>query len=103
MTRAECEKIYRTIKSNPYIRASEKTDKGYRFLDRNEYTEEELDNLYKGVALEDIETGYRDRKRGFVDDWFIYNRADNGTAYTLGVERAMKDEDCVGELRVLEA
>ena len=38
--------------------------------------------------------GYRDRKAGYYDKWFRYNRADEGAAYDAGCVRAVNTGKC---------
>lgn len=35
--------------------------------------------------------GYRDRKAGYYDKWYRYNRRDGGEAYDRGQKRAVRD------------
>ena len=40
--------------------------------------------------LTDEQKGYTDRKAGYYDKWYRYNRADDGAAYDAGVMRACR-------------
>lgn len=91
---------------NPYIENSIEhyvgTETKYVYRDGEIYTKEELDDEYLKTASKDIEQGFRNRMIGYYDKWFRYNRADEGRAYDLGCQYAVKQDKCSDEMRIIE-
>ena len=50
----------------------------------------------------DEKRGYSDRKAGYYDKWYRYNRADDGAEYDRGVRRAV-DGKCPEHFTLIEA
>ena len=53
--------------------------------------------------LTDEERGYKDRKAGFYDKWYRYNRADDGAAYDKGCARAVASGKCPDHFTLIGA
>ena len=51
-------------------------------------TAKQYEALKAATAKKDEAAGYRDRKAGYYDKWYRYNRDDNGAAYDKGCVRA---------------
>ena len=66
------------------------------------YSEEELNSIYFSTAFSDIKNGYKDRSVGYYDKWYRYNRADEGRAYDIGVQLALKEKKCPVEFHIIE-
>ena len=74
------------LSGNPYKKLSINffIDREPRFIYGDKvYTEKDLDEAYLETARKDIKKGYLDRKTGYYDKWYRYNRADEGRAYDL--------------------
>ena len=65
------------------------------------YTKDELDDEYVKTARKDIEVGFKDRMVGYYDKWYRYSRADEGRAYDLGVQFAVSQPKCKGEMHII--
>lgn len=61
---------------------------------------------YEAIKAEtekkDEAAGYRDRKAGYYDKWYRYNRADNGAAYDRGCVRAVNEGKCADDFHIIE-
>lgn len=66
------------------------------------FTREQIDNAYLDMAMKDVKFGFDQRMVGYYDKWYRYNRADEGRAYDIGVRRALEEEKCVAEMRIIE-
>jgi hypothetical protein len=49
----------------------------------------------------DEQIGFNDRKAGYYDKWYRYNRADSGAAYDKGCTRAAAD-NCPEHFTLIE-
>lgn len=54
-------------------------------------------------ADSDCEMGYRDRKNGYYDKWYHYNRGDSGKAYDAGVKKCIEEGSAGDNLVFIEA
>jgi len=54
------------------------------------------------TAKKDEKRGYSDRKAGFCDKWFRYNRQDDGAAYDRGCLRAVDSGKCPEYFTLIE-
>lgn len=61
----------------------------------------ELTDLTTSNYEKDEQRGYEDRMAGYYDKWYRYNRLDEGKAYDLGVQRALKESKCRDEIIVI--
>lgn len=50
----------------------------------------------------DEKRGYSDRKAGFYDKWFRYNRKDDGAAYDRGCVKAVDSGKCPDYFTLIE-
>lgn len=53
--------------------------------------------------LTDEQRGYNDRKAGFYDKWYRYNRADDGAAYDRGCVKAVDSGKCPEHFTLIES
>ena len=53
--------------------------------------------------ITDETRGYNDRKAGYYDKWFRYNRKDDGALYDKGVVRAVDSGKCPDYFTLIEA
>lgn len=74
----------------------------YILQDGSIKTEAELNLEYANTAKKDIQSGYNDRMVGYYDKWYRYTRADEGRAYDIGCQLAMKDPECSDEFHIIE-
>ena len=51
----------------------------------------------------DEKKGYQDRKAGYYDKWYRYNRQDNGAAYDKGCLKAVNAGKCPEYFTLIEA
>lgn len=61
----------------------------------------DLTSLTTANYEKDEQKGYEDRMAGYYDKWYRYNRLDEGRAYDLGVQRALKDSKCPEEMIIV--
>lgn len=54
------------------------------------------------TAKKDEAAGYRDRKAGYYDKWYRYNRDDDGAAYDKGCVRAVNEGKCADNFVLIE-
>ena len=52
--------------------------------------------------MNDTQRGYADRKAGFYDKWFRYNRNDDGAAYDAGCVQAVNSGKCPNHFTLIE-
>ncbi len=78
------------------------TQKRYLVADGVSLSEEEWNSIVKKTARQDEEQGYKDRKAGFYDKWYRYNRQDDGAAYDRGCVRAVNEGKCIAECIIIE-
>lgn len=77
--------------------------KKHFLLDNGESVSEETWNSWQEeTAKKDEAAGYRDRKAGYYDKWYRYNRADNGAAYDSGCVRAVNEGKCADDFHNIE-
>lgn len=62
----------------------------------------EYEKLQVETAKKDELAGYLDRKAGYYDKWYRYNRADNGAAYDRGCVRAVNEGKCSDHFTIIE-
>lgn len=65
-------------------------------------TAAEYEAIKAETAKKDEAAGYRDRKAGYYDKWYRYNRADNGAAYDKGCVRAVNEGKCADDFILIE-
>jgi len=51
----------------------------------------------------DEKRGYSDRKAGFYDKWFRYNRPDDGASYDIGCKKAVETGKCPDYFTLIES
>ena len=66
------------------------------------YSKAELDVEYLKTLEKDIKAGYHDRKVGYYDKWYRYNRYDEGRGYDAGVRMAVEEINCPVEFHIIE-
>ncbi len=64
-------------------------------------SEEEWNARRAETAAKDEAAGYRDRKAGYYDKWYRYNRLDDGAAYDKGVVRAVNEGNVPDDFTVI--
>lgn len=74
----------------------------YILPDGSVKTEVELNLEYIKTAETDIQSGYHDRMVGYYDKWYRYTRADEGRAYDIGCQLALKNPECADEFHIIE-
>lgn len=67
-----------------------------------ELCNEQHEAIKAETAKKDEAAGYRDRKAGYYDKWYRYNRADNGAAYDKGCVRAVNEGKCADDFVLIE-
>lgn len=65
-------------------------------------TAKQYEAIKVATAKKDEAAGYRDRKAGYYDKWYRYNRADNGAAYDRGCVRAVNEGKCTDDFCLIE-
>ena len=65
-------------------------------------TAKQYEALKAATAKKDEAAGYRDRKAGYYDKWYRYNRDDNGAAYDKGCVRAVNEGKCPDDFCLIE-
>lgn len=64
-------------------------------------SDEEFQKITSANYEKDKQRGYEDRKIGYYDKWYRYNRLDEGKAYDEGVRLALKEIDCPQEMYLI--
>lgn len=74
----------------------------YLLANGESITTAQYEAIKAATAQKDEAAGYRDRKAGYYDKWYRYNRADNGAAYDRGCVRAVNEGKCADDFQIIE-
>ena len=77
-------------------------EKHYLLNNGQSVSEKEYEQIKAETAKKDMAAGYRDRKAGYYDKWYRYNRPDDGAAYDAGCVKAVNEGNVPDFFHIIE-